>query len=61
MSSSMIEEYRRTLVALNELLEKKKRQRADKKQLDTLRAEIDEVEEVLSHLTKGENRYRWKL
>ena len=57
----MIEEYRRTLVALNELLEKKKRQRADKKQLDTLRAEIDEVEEVLSHLTKGENRYRWKL
>lgn len=59
VSDLHIEDYRRTLALLNELYEKKCREGADKKQLDTLREEIHEVSETLSHLTKGANRYRW--
>ncbi len=59
MSQSVLEEYRRTLAALNELLERKKKSRANQKELDLLREEIHEVSETLSHLTKGVNRYRW--
>ena len=57
----MVEEYRRTLEALNKLLKRKQRQRASQKEIDVLCEEIAEVSETLTHLTKGANRYRWKV
>ena len=57
----MIEDYRHTLEALNKLLERKLRKHASQKEIDLLREEIAEVSETLIHLTKGANRYRWKV
>lgn len=59
MNPQMIEDYRRTLDALNGLLKKKEQERANQKEIDLLREEIHEVSMTLSHLTKGVNRYRW--
>lgn len=59
MSTPIIEDYRRTLDALNGLLKKKEKERANQKEIDLLREEIREVSMTLSHLTKGVNRCRW--
>lgn len=55
----MIEDYRKTLVALDALLKRKHLQRAPDKEIDEIRAEIEEVTEVLRHLQKGVSRYKW--
>lgn len=56
---NVLEEYRKTLAALNELLKKKKQEGAPDKYLGLLYTEMDEVAEVIRHLEKGESRYRW--
>lgn len=61
MSNPILEDYRQTLADLNRLLERKERQNADIKEITVLLAEIDEVAEVVSHLTKGESRFKWNL
>ena len=59
MNLQIIEDYRRTLDALNGLKKKKEQERANQKEIDLLREEIHEVSMTLSHLTKGVSRYRW--
>lgn len=57
----MIEEYRKTLAALYELEKCKRAQGADERVLALLHEEMDEVAQIIIHLEKGENRYRWTL
>ena len=59
MNLQIIEDYRRTLDALKGLLKKKEKERANQKEIDVIREEIREVTDVITHLTKGVNRYRW--
>ena len=61
MSNPVLEEYRRTWEALRALYQRKRAAGADPKELDLILTEMDEVAEVIKHLTKGENRSRWKL
>ena len=54
-----IEEYRRTLTALQALKQRKVREGASFREMRLIYAEIEEVLEVLRHLLKGESRYKW--
>lgn len=55
----MIEEYRKTLAALEALEEKKLKANADYKTIKMIREEMEEVADTIRHLTKGVSRYKW--
>ncbi len=57
----MIEEYRKTLEALHELKRRGVEKGGSLRRLRVIDEEIEEVTEVLRHLTKGESRYKWTL
>ena len=57
---TVVEEYRKTLATLRKLAEKKRAEGADHRMLTLLQEEMDEVAQVIVHLEKGENRYRWE-
>lgn len=57
----VLEEYKKTLAALHQLLKRKREQGADDRQLSIIYEEIDEVAQIVTHLEKGEARYKWTL